>query len=261
MDVLTFGTHLAYKAGKLLLEYFHSPDLRSEIKDDNSVVTQADIATDRLITKAIQETYPNEIIISEEFPSHIPTTGSKENPLWIIDPLDGTTNFLLGLQYWGVLLAQLVKGYPETAILYFPITDEMYTAQRGKGARLNGQRIRVQPPAPERPLAFFACCSRTFRYYNVSVPYKARILGSAAYTICTVAQGISVLGFEATPKIWDIAGPWLLVEEAGGAMGTLDGSHPFPLHLCADNRNQSYPTLAAANHELLSKALQQIVLR
>jgi myo-inositol-1(or 4)-monophosphatase len=93
----------------------------------------------------------------------------------------------------------------------------------------------------------------------VSVPYKARILGSAAYTLSTVARSTAILGFEATAKIWDLAAPWLVVCEAGGVVETLDGSQPFPMHAGADYSNLNFPVLAAANAEVTGRAHQQIL--
>ena len=256
---LTFTTHLARQAGQLLLEYFQRTGLKTDLKADRSVVTEADLAADRLIAQAIQEQYPGEMILSEELrTSYSAGETTASQCVWIVDPLDGTTNFSLGLHFWGVLVARLVAGQPETAVLYFPLVDELYTAQRGQGAFLNGTRLHVQPPDPARPHSFFACCSRTFRRYNVSIPYKTRILGSAAYTLCCVARGVAVLGFESTAKIWDIAGPWLLVSEAGGVIETLDGSQPFPLQPDRPYDHQNFPTLAAATPEVAAQARQQI---
>lgn len=256
-DPLTFATNLAYRAGTLLLEQFQSIGLQTSLKIDHSVVTDADLASDQVISRAIQENFPGELILSEELQPALPPTDSLP-AVWIIDPLDGTTNFSLGLHFWGVLLARLVNGWPEIAVMYFPMLNELYTTRLGAGAFLNGQTIQVRPPAPDRPLSFFACCSRTYRRYYVSIPYKTRILGSAGYTYCSVARGIAVVGFEATPKIWDIAGSWLLVGEAGGVINTLDGSQPFPLNTGANYAHLNFPTLAAATSDLYDKAQGQI---
>lgn len=140
----------------------------------------------------------------------------------------------------------------------FSLIQELYTAERGQGALFNGDRIHVRLPDSSNPMSFFACCSRTYRQYYVSIQYKARILGSAAYTYCMVARGMAVLGFEATPKIWDIAAVWLLVQEAGGVIGSLDGGSPFPLAAGIDYAQVNYPTLAAATPGLLSMARSQI---
>jgi len=258
---LDFAIQLARQTGSLLLEHYQSTDLHTTVKVDRTAVTNADIAADRQIAIAVQESYPDDILLSEELNPALPGKAEERSArsIWIVDPLDGTTNFSLGLHIWGTLLARLVNGQPDTAVMYFPFIDEIYYAQRGEGAFFNGNRIQVQPPDDERPFSFFGCCSRTFRRYHMSVPYKVRILGSAGYNLCSVARGISLLGFEATPKIWDIAAGWLLISEAGGIIETLDNSQPFPLQSGIDYARRSFPTLAAATLELAARAHQQIV--
>jgi myo-inositol-1(or 4)-monophosphatase len=198
-------------------------------------------------------------LLSEELAPSLAQAESKMPPVWIADPLDGTTNFSLGLHVWGVTIAHIVAGRPETAALYFPLIDELYTAGRGQGACLNGKPIAVSSPQSGARLAFFACCSRTHQRYQVSVPYKTRILGSAAYNLCAVARGAAVLSFEAAPKVWDIAGGSLLVEEAGGTVAALHGEPAFPLIAGTDYGLLDLPTLAAATPEILAKAKTQII--
>lgn len=259
-STLEFAINLARRSGAVLLEYYHSGAFQPNLKPDRSVVTLADTASDQLIAAALNEAYPDDVLLSEELsPCYRPPgPGQDDTGVWIIDPLDGTTNFALGLHFWGVLLARLVGGQPDTVVMYFPLLDELYTAQRGQGAFFNGHPLHIRPPSECSPLSFFACCSRTYRRYDVRVPYKARILGSTAYSLCTIARSIAVIGFEATPKIWDLAAPWLLVREAGGVIHTYDGSQPFPLDPGADYARQSYPVVAAATTELADQACQWI---
>lgn len=251
-SLLQFAAHLAHQTGQLLLEYYDPGGSRVSLKSDYTVVTEADLAADRLITAALQKTYPADLLISEEKRTSLPTGTST--PTWVVDPLDGTTNFSLGLHVWGVSIARLVNGWPQVAALYFPLLEELYTAQAGAGACLNDEPIQVKPPDPDQPAAFFACCGRTHRRFHVSVPYKPRILGSAAYSFCAVARGAAVLGFETTPKLWDLAAAWLLVQEAGGVVATYDGSQPFPLQSNLDYSQKPYPTLFAATPDLLQRA-------
>lgn len=268
-DALAFATQLALQAGRLLLEQHSLSGTKASLKRDRTVVTAADLAADRLISQSIRERYPEDEQLSEELqPEYKGDEGDsnvkkhrafrRERPVWIIDPLDGTTNFSLGLHYWGVSIARLEDGLPKVAALYFPLLDELYTTERDRGAYLNGDRIRVRPPDKDQPTSFFSCCSRTHKRYDVKVRYKTRILGSAAYDLCSVARGVAVLGFQATPKIWDIAGAWLLLEEAGGVVETHDRSEPFPLMVLDDYNLQAYPTLAAANQEVLAKGREWI---
>ena len=249
---------LAKKAGLAIMDIYNT-DFEVDHKADSSPVTEADRIAEEIIIQGIREgitaQYP---IVGEEAFSDGHSPNVEGTAFWLVDPLDGTTNFSLGLHFWGISIARLVEGRPNTTVLYFPIIEELYTAERGRGASLNDEPIHIQPPRVEYPLPFFACCSRTFRQYNVDVPYKIRILGSASYTFCAVARGIAVLGFEATPKIWDIAGAWLLVEEAGGTIETLHDSEPFPLETTKDYAGMDFPTLAAATPQLASKAREQI---
>jgi myo-inositol-1(or 4)-monophosphatase len=258
---LDFATQLARQAGELLVGFLQTGKLTASLKDDYSLVTPADIAADKLIAAAIRQNFPHDSLISEELQPNYPFgSAAPDQAVWVIDPLDGTTNFHLGLPFWGVLIARLVAGWPEIAALYFPQLDEFYTAQKGQGAWLNHQPLQVGGDQ-FRKLSFFACCSRTMKNYQVDIPYKTRILGSAAYTLCAVARNIAILGFEATPKIWDIAGAWLVVQEAGGQVASLAGQPPLPLRPGIDYAVQSFPTLAAADSARLAWASKRIIPR
>ena len=260
-DPLSFAIQLAQQAGDLLAAAFRKDERAATWKDDHSLVTQADVASDQLITAAIHQNFPDDLIMSEELQPGYPfRSGSPDRAVWVIDPLDGTTNFHLGLHYWGVLIARLVDGSPDTAALYFPLLGELYSAQKGRGAFLNHQPLEIDA-SQYRKLSFFACCSRTFQRYQVDIPYKTRIFGCAAYTFSSVARNIAILGFEVTPRVWDIAGAWLLVEEAGGVLDVLDGSPPFPLRPGIDYAHQDFPTLAAASSERLTWARPRITLK
>jgi myo-inositol-1(or 4)-monophosphatase len=249
---IQFATRLAGQASQLLLEYYNRQSNQVKLKPDQSLVTEADLASDRLIARSIHEYTPDALILSEELASIFPERIADS--VWVIDPLDGTTNFSLGLQYWGVSIACLIDGLPELGVISFPMLNEVYIALRRNGAFLNGKPIQVKAPDSQFPAPFFSCCSRTYQDYYVRVPYKARILGSATYSFCSVARGMSVLSFEARPKIWDLAAVWLLVQEAGGVVETFDQRPLFPPLPGLDYSLHSYPCLAAATPELKHKA-------
>lgn len=252
---LAFAENLAVDTGRLLLEFFTPNGTSSSLKEDYSIVTEADLSADNLITQTIQNSYPSDSLISEESQTTISESGGA---VWVVDPLDGTTNFSLGLPIWGVSIARLFNGWPSVGAIYFPMLDELFTAQSGSGAFLNGERISTQPPIPGQPNSFFSCCTRTHRHYDISIRYKTRILGSACYSFCAVARGMAVISFEATPKIWDIAASWLMVEEAGGKIETIDDSLPFPLAANFDYRQTSFPVLSGATEELTKAARGKI---
>lgn len=253
---LDFAVRTAKQAGDLLQSYFRQGSITASLKSDHSVVTEADLAADHLIARAIRKAFPEDSILSEELqPALQPVSGQV---VWVVDPLDGTTNFSLGLQIWGVSIARISNGYCDVAALHFPMLGETYTAQTGHGAALNGERLALNSAINPHPASFFSCCSRTFRNYQVSIPYKPRILGSAAYSFCTVSRGSALVVFDATPKIWDIAAAWLVVEEAGGIIETYDGIAPFPLRPGVNYESQVFTTLAAATPELAVQARRQI---
>jgi myo-inositol-1(or 4)-monophosphatase len=247
---LEFAADLARKTGQLLLELFSLSGSPTSQKKDLSVVTNADLQADRMVREAILKTFPQDGILTEELQTIYP---AGKRSVWVVDPLDGTTNFSLGLPIWGVSIARLVDGWPETAALFFPPLNEMYYAQKGQGAYFNGDRLLTKPPDKKNQSTFFACCSRTHHHYNVQVPYKPRILGSAAFNICCVARGMAVLSFEAVPKLWDLAGASLVAREAGAVMESLDGSQPFPPIPEFDYAEMSFPTLTAPTGEYIVK--------
>jgi len=257
-DVLAFTSHVAQETGKLLQEYYNPAGISTSRKDESTAVTEADLAADQLISERISENFPEDGLLSEE----ANTTYPDDKPaVWVVDPLDGTTNFSLGLHYWGVAIARLVNGEPDTAALYFPMLGELFTAQRGGGSYLNGERLAAKSPDKNQPFTFFACCSRSHRRYDIKIRYKTRILGSAAYGLTTVARGSAVLAFEVTPKIWDFAASWLVTREAGGVIQVLDGNPAFPLLPDTDYAGKSYPILAAATPELWSEGQRKITIR
>ncbi len=254
-DPLEFAINLALETGELLQKYYNPAGVHATLKRDKSVVTEADLAADQLITQKINALYPQDGIVSEES-SHFHT--ASHSSTWVVDPLDGTTNYSLGLPIWGVSIARLIDGHPELGVVFFPRLNELYFARRGSGAYLNHKPISTRAPNPTQPMSFFACYSRTFRRFNISVPYKPRIMGSSAYTYCMVARGSALLGFDVTPKIWDLAAVWLLVEEAGGSIQSFEELQIFPIETDIDYSTKSIPVIATATSSLLDKARSMI---
>lgn len=252
---LEFAINLSYEVGNILKDRFKSGITYSERKPDNSIVTESDLLAEDLIVRSIQDEFPHDNILSEELNSVFNSNGDAT---WVVDPLDGTTNFSVGLGYWGISIARVEGGKVQCAAANFPLLDELYSAESNQGSFMNGKRIHTKGLNPEKPAAFFSCCSRTFRHYIVKIPYKTRILGSAVYTMCSVARGIAILGFEANPKIWDIAAGWLIVKEAGGIVESFDHKQVFPLMHGHDYSKEDFPILAASTEKLILKARKQI---
>jgi len=245
----------ALLTGKMLLEQFHSGDRKGSLKGDRTLVTKADKAADQMLQDLILGEFPDDQILSEERETIFP----DNKHVWIIDPLDGTVNFSQGLGYWGVSIAHLENGIPQTAALYFPIVDELYTAVRGGGAEYNGKPLQVSGNFDEDLFPIFVHCSRMEERYRDDLPYKKRSLGSAAYHLCLIAKNTAILGFESTPRIWDFSGSWLIVKEAGGEIESISETQPFPAQPGTDYHNVSFPVAAAVSKEMLDKAKSSIV--
>jgi myo-inositol-1(or 4)-monophosphatase len=255
IDLLGFARDLALGAGDLLLGYFNIAGISASQKPDHTVVTEADLAADRYISGKINEKFPEDAIISEE---SVHLFSDPSTPVWVIDPLDGTTNFSLGLPIWGISIARLVDGFPQQGVLFFPRVNELYTVERNNGAHLNTRPISARQPNPAEPMSFFSCCSRSFRTFDISIPYKPRIMGSTAYSFCMVARGSALLALDVTPKIWDIAAAWLLVEEAGGMIKPFETGQVFPISMDTDYTSVSIPILAAASEKLFEMGKSRI---
>lgn len=250
---------IAQKGGALLLRYFRDDSLVSDWKSDYSIVTEADVAADRLIAAELAAHFPSDAILSEELaPTSESTRPGTAPRCWVVDPLDGTTNFSLGVQHWGVSIARCDESGPDIGVLYFPALGELYVASRGAGATMNGAAIHVRVPSASRPLGMIACCARTPRLYHVNLPMKVRVFGSAAYTLVCVARGSAAIGVETRPKLWDLAAGWCVVKEAGGVIETLDGSRPFPMVADRAYAERSFPIAAAASADLLMQAREHI---
>lgn len=255
-----FVNSLAKETGDKLVQIAVNTSLNLSFKADQSIVTEADRTADKFIHDAIQKNFPGEPVLSEELQPVLPSNlNLAENYTWIIDPLDGTTNFSLRLPYWGVSIACLQNGYPFIGAIYFPLLDELFSAQEGFGAFLNGKLIRSDDARLYQQISVFSCCSRTYNQYKVTVPYKTRIFGSTCYSLCSIAKGISILGFEATPKIWDIAAGWLVVTEAGKEIEILNNDSPFPVKANVDYTAINFPTIAAASQKILARGKDQII--
>lgn len=252
---LDFAHHLVLQVGKMLLGYFQEGKLSIQRKKDRTLVTQADLAADEFIHSEIQKHFGHDFILSEEVS---PNIDSLAYDGWIVDPLDGTTNFALGLHYWGVLLSRIQNGIPSFTVQYFPALDEFYQAQLDQPSQLNGKVIHVENFHNDQRIAFFSCCSRAHRKYEINLRYKTRILGSAGYSMASVARGAARIAFDAQAKIWDIAGAWLLVPQAGGVIAPLDNVSPFPLRTDVDYLSQDYAILAASSAQFLEEGLDKI---
>jgi myo-inositol-1(or 4)-monophosphatase len=244
---IDFAAELAAECGMLAAETFGQHNARR--KGDGTLVTATDEQIDRLISARIADAYPDHAILSEE-QSTIYDPDVKFT--WVVDPVDGTTNFAHGMPIWGVSIALLHCGQPVVGVLNFPLLHTQYRAMLGQGAWRSGERIAVSPLTEVDDQQLIMKCTRTDRLYRLHTPLKSRILGSAAYHLCMVADGTAVAGIETTPKVWDLAAAYLIVREAGGAVVAADGQAIFPLkNERCDYKERSITILCAANPAIL----------
>jgi len=247
----------AIQTGKTLLDLYQKGGQTGFLKKDHTLVTEADKTADKMIQKLIQGDFPDDEILSEEGSTIYPDC----EHVWVIDPLDGTVNFSRGLGCWGVSIAHLENGIPQAAALYFPITEELFTAVSEEGAKLNDQPLQVVEDSEKNLFPIFFHCSRMHKRYRVSLPYKTRSLGAAAYHLCLIANNKAVLTFESTVRIWDFAASWLVVQEAGGKIESLGEKQPFPALPGTDYHGIPFPIIAGSSKKILTEARNNIVRR
>lgn len=240
---LRFASELAAECGLAAAGQFGESISRR--KGDGTLVTKTDEMVDVLITQRINAAYPSHAILSEEQST---IYDGADEYTWVVDPLDGTTNFARGLPIWGVSIALLHCGAPVVGVVDFPLLREQYTTCTGGGAQRNGQAIATAAGVPVDDQQFIMKCTRTDRQYELRSPLKIRVMGSAAYHICKIADGSALAGVEATPKIWDVAAAYLILVEAGGLMTAANGDPIFPLAAQrADYAKRPVMTFSAAS--------------
>ena len=237
-----FAKSLADGAASRLLSWFGRATAAT--KYDGSFVTQADLEVDHFVHQAVASRYPSHGVLTEE--TSLVYRGDEFT--WVVDPLDGTNNFANGLPLWGCSIALLHEGQPLLAVLDFPPLGQRVSALRGQGAVWNGQPLRVQPPTEVDGNHFFIIDSRGVRHLELSLRPKTRLLGSTAYDLAAVSRGMAVACCELLPKIWDIAGGWLVLSEAGATVAPLlSGVSVFPMQAGTNYADRVFPLLAAVS--------------
>jgi len=184
----------------------------SDTKDDGSLITACDRWSDATLVSGLAELFPGEGVLSEEGQKQVPDSATY----WVVDPLDGTTNFAAGIPYWAISIARFEAGVPVLAILDVPPLRQRIVAIRGGGAWRNGKLLH--PPSIQSHSAGCASlCSRSIgvlqKLPDRRFPGKIRLLGVASLNLVSVAMGQTVAALEATPKIWDLAAAWLVLSE------------------------------------------------
>lgn len=192
-------------------------------KENNSPLTEADLLANVMLKTALLEAFPNDGWLSEETVDD--KTRLTHQRVWIVDPIDGTKEFIKNIKEYAVSVALVENGTPILAAVFNPATDELFYAIKSQGAWLNGQPITCKAHTSAE---LHLLASRTEfaegRWDNVKRQHHVRITGSIAYKLALVANGTADATFSLTPKSeWDIAAGALLVTEAGGIVTQLNG--------------------------------------
>ncbi|MDT8311002.1 MAG: inositol monophosphatase [Methylophaga sp.] len=207
-------------------------------KADGSVVTIADQLVQQKLTELLTGFYPGSVMLSEEMPAEQQQTLIQtDKPLWVLDPIDGTNNFVAGLPFFSVSLALIQFGKVSHALVYDPVSDECFTAAIGEGAWCNGQllKTKVSGLSLSQSLALIdykrlpaALAARLVK----EKPYGSqRSLGSIALELCWLAAGRAHLYLHAQQHLWDYAAAQLIVSEAGAFACTLQNEPVFAFDL------------------------------
>lgn len=228
------ATLLRYAAQSELLPRFRSS--QHQTKSDGSLVTEADLAMQARVQAAIAQVTPDIPLVGEETPEPEArrVMQAPRASFWCLDPLDGTTNFASGVPFFSVSLALIVDRRVELGVIYDPILDECFFAQRGMGAWLNDTSLTTLPQTtvPLRQgvgvVDFKRLAPELATRLVTHPPYSSqRSFGSVALDWCWVAAGRGHVYLHGKQKIWDYAAGTLILAEAGGYSSTLDGAEVF----------------------------------
>jgi myo-inositol-1(or 4)-monophosphatase len=225
----------------------------SDLKADGTLITACDRWSDETIVEGLKSLYPGEGILSEEGDRHLPSSPA----FWVVDPLDGTTNFAAGIPYWSISLARFEGGKPVLAILDVPPLGQRIIAKAGQGVWRNGEVVDA-PASKAHPGGCVSLCSRSIRVLQKipdrPFPGKVRLFGVASLNLVSVATGQTVAALEATPKIWDLAAAWLVLQELSCPIRWLHGD-PAQIPPGTDVTSMGFPTLAADCEATLQRFL------
>lgn len=236
--MLRIAINAARAAGKIIDRAFRDVEvLPVEKKSVNDFVTAIDRASEKAVIDTIKAAHPNHRFIGEEFGIHGPKDAEYE---WIIDPLDGTTNFVRGIPQFAVSIACRHKGRLEHGVIYDPVKNEEFTASRGQGAALNGRKIRVSANKSltgSLLVTGIPFTSETIEYIDGYNALSKNLLlkntagirrpGAASLDLAYLAAGRFDGFWELNLKPWDIAAGVLLVREAGGLVSDLSGGETY----------------------------------
>jgi myo-inositol-1(or 4)-monophosphatase len=236
------AAEIAHEAGSLLRHRFERT-VRFEMKGDFDLVTEADRESEKLVVERLTKRFPQHGIVAEEGGGH----GSPSEYRWFVDPLDGTTNFAHGYPVWNVTLALEKAGELIAGVVFDPNRDELFTAERGAGALMNGRRIHVSAAGRVADCLVSTGFPNHNRTTNPNIHFFHELAmsahgvrrgGSAAIDLAYVAAGRLDGFWEIGLSPWDMAAGILLVEESGGVCTDMKGGphHLKSPHILTDNR-------------------------
>ena len=231
--MLSIAVKAARRAGSLINRATQDLDLITvERKGVSDYVSEVDRMAEKAIVETLLEAYPEHAILAEEGGAQ-----GQSDYLWIIDPLDGTTNFLHGFPQFAVSIGLQIKGVLNLAVIYDPTRNELFTATRGNGAHLNDRRLRVSKQTRLQesligtgfPYRDFTYMDDYLKMFRELLPKTAglRRPGCASLDLAYVAAGRYDGFWEAGLKPWDIAAGVLLIQEAGGLVTDFDGGENY----------------------------------
>jgi len=230
---LNIAVSAARAAGQVILRNINRlPDIKIHSKGSNDFVSEVDHQAERSIISIIQKAYPSHAILAEESGQQ-----SGDEYEWIIDPLDGTTNYLHGVPHFSVSIALREKNKLQLGVIYDPLKEELFCASRGEGATLNNRRIRVSkqrdlagsligtglPYRDDQELDIYLATLRALLQQTSGI----RRAGSAALDLAYVAAGRFDGFWEYGLNTWDIAAGVLMIQEAGGLVSDMEGGHSY----------------------------------
>ncbi|MDP2922639.1 MAG: inositol monophosphatase [Candidatus Omnitrophota bacterium] len=248
-DIVTLAKQMAQEAGDFLLENFGNI-AKIESKGDRNLATNLDKEAEKMIVDKVKAKFPSHGILAEEGGG----TGLDRDYIWIIDPLDGTHNFIRGIDIFGVSIGVMHKGIFVAGVIYMPVEKELYVGEKGNGAYKNDKKISVSTTNNLKD------CSISFdssiRYSSevmlktlgdlAKEVFNIRMLGSSVRVLSYVAEGKLDFAVEFYDRPWDFAGGVCIIEEAGGKLTDLRGN---PL----THKTIGYIASNAITHDIVQK--------
>jgi histidinol-phosphatase len=257
LEELTFALSLADRADEISLARYRALDLEITTKPDNTPVTDADRAVEEAIREAIGKKYPADTIVGEEFGGSR-LSSDDSNRYWVIDPIDGTKNFLRGVPTWATLIALVVGGQVVTSVVSSPALHRRWYATRGGGSFVseNGAAPRTLRVSAVKSLADSSIAYSDFKGWGERLPAFEELLDGAwrtrglgdFWSHMLVAEGSVEVAIEPSLALWDMAALDLIVTEAGGRFTSLDGvDGPFGPNAISSNSIIHTHVLSALN--------------